>query len=129
MGKVKSTMKVLKNISTKLPGNDSDWKSRVGWGLARQVGHPARLNLPTPTLYLQGQRESFFFPSVLPVAAAACLIDMRLRGCCRGYVDGGPSRESGQKRLRRGVVLVPTHKRGWLSMVGKNFAAKMCTSA
>jgi hypothetical protein len=24
----------------KLPGNDSDWKSRVGWGLARQVGDP-----------------------------------------------------------------------------------------
>jgi len=39
----------------KLPGNDSDWKSRVGWGLARQVGHPARLNLPTQASYLQGR--------------------------------------------------------------------------
>jgi hypothetical protein len=67
----------------KLPGNDSDWKARVGWGLARQVGHPARLNLPTPALYLQGQRESSFFPSVLPVAAALCLINMRLRGAAR----------------------------------------------
>src|ERR1700693_6239787 len=55
MGKVKSKMKVLKNISTNYQENDSDWKSRVGWGLARQVGHPARLNLPTPTLHLQGR--------------------------------------------------------------------------
>src|ERR1700730_1973218 len=39
----------------RLPGNDSDWKSRVGWGLARQVGHPARLNLPAQALYLQGR--------------------------------------------------------------------------